>query len=174
MKFDHLIDSPVEVVACDPGQSGSIVRLGRGQLTVKRGFKTLQDIAEAFAHLTVASRPEYIVIEAVHAMPGQGVCSMFSFGKSTGVFYGAFYHYCAIRSGLQLDEVSPQKWQNWYKKELGLALAAGEFSSENILPMVLSERFVEQCRKKLHKGERRVDHNAADAVLMALWRLATQ
>lgn len=168
MKFDHLVNTPTDVVACDPGQSGALARIGKGQLVVRRGFKTLQDIAEAFAALTT-DRPNYFVVEAVHAFPGQGVCSTFSFGKSTGVFYGAFYSYCAIRTGLQLDEVSPQKWQNWFTKELGLKKGAGEFDSRKVLPMVLSPEGVDKCKNRIGN----IDHNASDAVLMGLWKLAT-
>lgn len=172
MKFDHLIQSPVDVVACDPGQSGSIIRLGKGRLEVRRGFKTLQDIAEAFIWLNECGQrlPNYFVIESVHAMPGQGVCSMFSFGKSTGTFYGAFYAYQALRTGLQLDEVSPQKWQNWFTKELGLKKGAGEFDSRKVLPMVLSAEWVDLCKNRIGN----TDHNVSDAVLMGLWKLANR
>lgn len=169
MNLDHLINSDADVVACDPGQSGAIARLGEGSLVVYRGFKTLQDIAGAFVRVTAIDRPNYFVVELVHAMPGQGVCSMFSFGKSTGVFYGAFYAYCALKTGLQLDEVSPQKWQNWFTKELGLKKGAGEFDSRKVLPMVLSEQWVQKCKNRIGN----IDHNASDAVLMGLWKLAS-
>jgi hypothetical protein len=178
VKFDHLIDSLTDVIACDPGQSGSIVRLGKGRLEVRRGFKNLGDIAMAFAELLrapgppqlAADIPTYVVVEAVHAMPGQGVCSMFSFGKSTGTFYGAFYAFQALRTGLQLDEVSPQKWQNWFTNELGLKKGAGEFDSRNVIQMVLSPQYVDKCKNRIGN----LDHNATDAVLMGIWKLATR
>jgi crossover junction endodeoxyribonuclease RuvC len=48
----------------------------------------------------------YACVEKVGAMPGQGVASMFAFGRAAGVIEG-------VLAGLQLryDLVSPQVWQ---------------------------------------------------------------
>jgi crossover junction endodeoxyribonuclease RuvC len=48
----------------------------------------------------------HIFIEAVHAMPGQGVTSMFTFGAGFGLLRGV----CA-GLGLSYELVRPQEWQ---------------------------------------------------------------
>jgi hypothetical protein len=172
----ELVHSSYDAVACDPGQSGSVVRVGRGQVKVWRGFKTLGDITSAVVDACGQVLPSFVVVELVSAMPGQGVCSMFSFGKSTGAFYGAFYAYSwgALHTGLPLDEVSPQKWQNWAKKKLGLVLGAGEFDSTKIIETYLpqyADLFRKRPRRKGELGN--LDHNGTDALLIGLWRLGS-
>lgn len=51
------------------------------------------------------------VVEKVHAMPSQGVCSMFTFGKSYGFILGVFEAY-----KIDYTEARPQEW----KKEFDL------------------------------------------------------
>lgn len=167
MIFHDLLKGPADVVACDPGQSGAVVRLGKGKLTVCRGFKTLPEIAAGLEKAMEGGAPSYLVVEDVHAMPGQGVVSMFSFGKSTGVFYGAAYSLCLLRTGLQLDEVSPQKWQNWVKKTLGLVLAAGEFDSRAII-----EKYLPEYADLFRKPRGKLCDGACDAALIGFWRLS--
>ena len=50
-------------------------------------------------------------LEKVHAMPGQGVTSMFSFGQSVGYIKGVLE-----ANGIAYQEIPPQTW----KKEFGL------------------------------------------------------
>lgn len=50
-----------------------------------------------------------VCVESVHAMPGQGVSSMFSFGKAAGFIEGILYAY---RIPYQL--VPPRKWKKEY------------------------------------------------------------
>ncbi len=53
-----------------------------------------------------ALKPVHVIIEAVQAMPGQGVVSMFTFGASWGLVRGV----CA-GLGLSYELVRPQEWQ---------------------------------------------------------------
>lgn len=46
------------------------------------------------------------LLEKVHAMPGQGVTSMFTFGKGYGFLRG-----CLSSGGIPFDDVTPQAWQ---------------------------------------------------------------
>jgi crossover junction endodeoxyribonuclease RuvC len=163
-KFQEAVASPNAVIGIDPGQSGSVVRLGRGEILCWRGFKGLSDISSAVAGaMGVAPEVviEAVVVENVHAMPGQGVCSMFSFGKSTGVALGAVY----TLFGSDIVEVSPQKWQNWFTRELGLEKGAGKFDSRKVIETILPGH------KKTLSHRRGLDHNACDAALLALWYL---
>lgn len=54
-----------------------------------------------------------ICIEQVHAMPGQGVTSMFGFGRGLGLWEG-------IAAGLncQVEVVTPQSWKKQWADEL--------------------------------------------------------
>lgn len=143
------------VLAIDPGLSGAVVRLSDGELLARRDFKKLADIAAAVALL--APGVDRAVIELVHAMPGQGVCSMFSFGRSTGVAYGALF---SNLSGGDIVEVSPQKWQNYYRSRLNIPKGT-LFDSREIATRLLPAH--------AHLFARKKDHNTADAALMALW-----
>ena len=50
--------------------------------------------------------PYHAFLEKVHAMPGQGVTSMFTFGRNLGFLRGLLVGY-----GLPFEDVPPQTWQ---------------------------------------------------------------
>jgi len=54
----------------------------------------------------VGAARQYVALEKVHAMPGQGVTSMFSFGTGWGIWQG-------ILAALEIPYilVTPQQWQ---------------------------------------------------------------
>jgi crossover junction endodeoxyribonuclease RuvC len=102
-------------VAVDPGKSGAIALIDSsaalidvydmptvGKLVSARLIVDLEDWEDT----TFGD----VIIEDVHAMPGQGVTSMFSFGRSLGVVEGVFG-----MAGKPIHYVTPQRW----KKELG-------------------------------------------------------
>jgi crossover junction endodeoxyribonuclease RuvC len=64
-----------------------------------------------------AGRPVSAYIEQVGAMPGQGVTSMFSFGRAVGVVEGEFGY-----AGITPTEVPPRVWQ----KAVGLDPKSGK------------------------------------------------
>lgn len=136
--------------------SGAVVRLGPAGLFARRDFKSLPEIAIAIKSLAV-NEVDRAVIEQVHAMPGQGVCSMFSFGKAAGVAFGALFS-----AGLIVREVSPQKWQNFFRLKLGIARDREFDSREICLDLFPGYRDLFKWKK---------DHNTGDAVLLALWDL---
>lgn len=72
------------------------------------------------------SRLSYCVVEKVHAMPHQGVVSMFRFGQSLGVVEGVLGSFF-----LPILWVYPQVWKNQmglsYNKETSRAMAEGLF-----------------------------------------------
>ena len=86
------------VMAIDPGLSGAIavfiddvliavVDMPTHELT--RNNKTKRQIsASALASIFKDHGPDHGVVEKVSAMPGQGVTSMFSFGRSFGLIEG--------------------------------------------------------------------------------------
>ena len=99
-------------VGIDPGASGGIARLSNWLTPCAWKMPdTEKDIAQLFAELAPAtlldSCPGMLCcIELVHAMPKQGVTSVFSFGRNYGFLRGMLIAY-----GIPFEEVTPLKWQ---------------------------------------------------------------
>lgn len=112
------------VFGIDPGQSGAVAIMRNG--TIKRvldmptmarlhGKGQQVDAYTLASELLAASHGNHqrrAIIEAVSAMPGQGVSSMFRFGESLGIVLG-------VLGALQIPVswISPARW----KKVAGLA-----------------------------------------------------
>jgi len=167
--------SDPRILAIDPGRSGAVVLFGRNTLEVRRDFKEEYDIVRAVQEL--APTATEAVIEFVAAMPGQGVTSMFSFGKWFGVARGALgaagFHLAGKRKDRKIEgfdapdydrhyiEVVPFRWQRYYRDTLKID-REDEFDSRAICLKLLPQSAPFLQRKK--------DHNTADALLIALWR----
>lgn len=147
------------VLAIDPGLSGACFRIGRGSFQGYRDFKAPAEIALAVKTLlSKAPAPDSAVIEAVHAFPGQGVVSVWSFSESTAYAKAAL---CLLAPpGFRATEVSPQRWQGFFRQ---VGLAKGEFDSREVA-LKLFPTYAEYFRRKK-------DHNSADAVLIGVWSL---
>jgi hypothetical protein len=102
---------PLPIAAFDPGLSGALAILG--------DFNEihLHDLPQANSELDPAAlarllrtyAPRRAVIELVHAMPGQGVTSMFKFGRSYGTVLG-------VLGALSIPtiRVRPQTWKHHF------------------------------------------------------------
>src|SRR5512137_1423009 len=84
----------MRVLGIDPGASGALVLLEDGQPiewtempTIKIGTATRVNAA-ALADFIASCCCVHVFVEQVHAMPGQGVTSMFNFGHSCGTVMG--------------------------------------------------------------------------------------
>lgn len=69
-------------------------------------------------------KPEVLIIEKVHAMPSQGVTSMFTFGKIYGELFATLQAY-GRDSIINVIEVSPVIWKRYHgilKREKGVVL----------------------------------------------------
>lgn len=134
-------------IGIDPGANGGIGVID-----------TIEDTAEAYP-LTTEKLMEVlhrigrtrVCVEQVNAMPGQGVTSMFNFGKNFGIILGILE---ALYVSYQL--VTPKKW----KKEFSL-------NSDK-------KKSIECCKRlfplvDLKKSDRaRTDHDGmAEALLIA-------
>ncbi|MCG7985048.1 MAG: crossover junction endodeoxyribonuclease [Candidatus Thiodiazotropha lotti] len=111
-------------IGIDPGISGAIAVLsaddeviGIYDMPIMRASKTKNQVnAAELANIiidVIGDKPMGVtaIIEKVSAMPGQGVSSMFNFGKGAGVIEGVL---AALR--VPVEFVTPQKW----KKAAGL------------------------------------------------------
>lgn len=105
------------VLGIDPGLKGGLVFMNENGIisshkmpVVKDGGKSCIDCEElAFLIDSKMVRSDYqsrIVIEKVHAMPKQGVTSVFTFGEGFGVLKGM-----AAAFDIPLLLVRPQEWQ---------------------------------------------------------------
>ena len=153
----------MNIIGIDPGLTGAVAMIDRGgvaymwdtpTIVVKKGKKTKTEYlpAQMVAILTDApTGPVHVYIEKVGAMPGQGVTSMFNFGKGFGLWLG-------ILAGLKLPHtlVTPQAW----KKELMQGMAdkdAARIRAQELFPCCVDQL----SRKK--------DHGRAEALLIAFY-----
>jgi len=132
------------IIGIDPGLSGGI-----GFNDGNTGWaypmpETERDIYDLLADHKAYSPKAFI--ELVHAMPGQGVSSMFKFGQHYGMLR-AFL----IALQIPFETVTPQKWQ----KTLG-CLTKGD---KNVSKRKAQELF----------PDIKVNHKIADALLIAYY-----
>ena len=108
------------IIGIDPGISGAIVILQSSACpepvewcrmpTVKEGKSSRVDCAQLARYLEDFDCG-HAYVELVHAMPGQGVASMFTFGHAAGAIAGVL---AALR--IPATYITPQRW----KKAAGL------------------------------------------------------
>ncbi len=151
----------------DPGLSGALAFfdtekghlhvLDMPVLEVSRNGKTKREVsAPLLANILNAVDGTDVVaaVERVGAMPGQGVTSVFSFGRSLGIIEGAL---AACQISITL--VPPQVWQK----------AAGVRGGKDGSRQRACELFPNYAKM----FERKKDDGRADAALMA-WYVATK
>ena len=149
------------ILAIDPGakgalaffdvEKGSLVIVDMPTVQVKRGNKDKVEISPQMVAAEIKARlPRIAILERVGAMPGQGVSSMFQFGRGVGMLEG-------VLSALQIPVtyITPQAWQKVVGvrggKDANRARAAELFPSSA------------DCFKRAK------DDGRADAALMAWW-----
>lgn len=136
------------IIGIDPGKTGALAYMN-GSTVKLYPFDDMseQDVAVLIASFAGAGAVAYL--EKVHAMPEQGVSSMFTFGKHYGFVRG-----CLTSQGIPFHDVPPQTWQ----KALGLGKNYGS----------------KPDRKKAHRAQAQqwyprlnITLAAADALLIA-------
>lgn len=148
------------VIGCDPGKTGAMALLNHaGQLIDAVDMPVVGNIispallnqaVEGFLtdhHHVFAG---HAVVEDVHAMPKQGVSSVFSFGRSLGVVEGVL-----AGGGWSIHYVSPARW----KKAMGLTNDKG----------MSRRRAIELWPAKADLFKRVKDDGRAEAALIGLW-----
>lgn len=118
-------------IGIDPGQKGAMAFIGAEGITV-----VPFDESRYLAHLKIIAHPPCAakaVVEHVNAMPGQGVTSMFNFGKGFGWLLGVLDAY-----GIPYELVRPQKWKKEYSvtgdKNSSIAVCKRLFPEVSLLP----------------------------------------
>ena len=149
----------MRVIGIDPGATGGVAVLEDGKLIdammmpiIHANGKTSVDSAILtdwlYQHLVGDCT---FVIEAVHAMPRQGVSSSFQFGK----MYGAV-EALAISTGYRVEHVSPAKWKKAFhlNRDKGASIDAARLRFGHKLDQYVT--------LKKHEG-------VAEAALIAAW-----
>lgn len=155
------------VIGIDPGISGAVAVFEDGKLVnvsdmptlkVESGKTTKSHISAITLFRMLEGWQQmghdqmHIVIEKVGAMPGQGVTSMFNFGRSAGIIEG-------VVAALQrpYTYVTPAAWTK------AVGRAAGKDASRM--------RAMELFPSKAELFKRAKDDGRADAALIAYWYL---
>lgn len=93
-------------VGFDPGKTGAMACVGDYEAAMKMPITGNDIDCRVIKDFLGFYSPKLIVIEKVSARPGQGVVSMFSFGKSYGTLIGI-----VDALGLPYILVTPQTWK---------------------------------------------------------------
>lgn len=152
----------VRLLGIDPEIDGALALLtSLGKLTVEdmptieveRGGKAKRqtDLA-SLADMIRAMSPSHALIERVGAMPGQGVSSMFAFGRSVGQIEGI-----VATLAVPVSYVAPQSWRR------ALAVPLGKDGSR-LRASQLMPAYSERWRRARDDGR-------AEAALIALYGL---
>lgn len=150
------------VMSIDPGLSGAIAVFEGGALLcvidtptheLSRNNKTKRQIsAVALAAIFREYKPAHVIVEKVSAMPGQGVTSMFSFGRSFGLIEGILAAF-----EIPATYVMPSVWTKGIGR--GLGKDASRARACELYP---------QHQKSFARVK---DDGRADAVLIGAWFL---
>ena len=134
----------------DPGKSGGYAIISGNKADAFSWDDT--EFAEFCKLLEAGGEPVVACVERVNAMPGQGVTSMFNFGKSAGFIEGVLTT-CGI--GYQL--IRPQQWKKEFTL-IGKDKSASVAVCKRLFPAVDLRR-TERCKTD--------SDGMAEALLMA-------
>ena len=129
----------------DPGRTGAIAYFDQyGK------FLWVDDFENCFSSLASnCGTMKCAYLEEVHAMPGQGVSSTFSFGENFGWWKGVLQAF-----GIPFKTIRPQDWQK------GLVPKRGTLTEKPSL--AVARQLYPEAPLNLKKH-----HNRADAILIA-------
>jgi Holliday junction resolvasome RuvABC endonuclease subunit len=146
----------MKVLGVDPGVTGAYALLSpSGAAPIVDDLPVVGNQINAGEWRRILTRlaPDAAVVELVHSMPKQGLASTFRFGVACGIIRGVL-----LGAGVPIIDVTPNVWKKYFRlgsdAEQSRALACRRFPSLSGL-----------ARKK--------DHNRAEALLIALWKLET-
>ena len=147
------------ILGIDPGLSGAFAFLDTLDFTVsiedmptvevlRNGKRKNEVNAAQVANIIAGRGVKMCWMERVNAMPGQGVTSVFSFGRSTGILEGVLAAY-----DIQTTIVTPQAWQKATAVRDGKD--AGRLRAAQLFP------------HSSHMFARKKDNGRSDAALIA-------
>lgn len=128
------------VLGIDPGLSGALAFIDGASvrvydmpvLSLKRNGKAKNEpdfLELARIIRDVEGVPAVAVVEQVSAMPGQGVSSMFAFGKTYGGILGVL-----AALGIRTELVPPVTWKRWHRIKTDSGKDASRATAKNLFP----------------------------------------
>lgn len=143
------------IAGIDPGKSGAVCQLEYIPPTaqfiswdmcplIQVGKKSVPDLMQMRNILTTCDE---VWIEKVHAMPKQGVTSMFTFGMGYGLWQGI-----AIGLNKQLNWVAPQTWQKFWLKDMPREKGSSIIRAQSLFPNIdwkMNKKNKEACAEAL-------------------------
>lgn len=145
----------MRIAGIDPGKTGGIAIIEDGELVEAYQMPVTGNDIDVMALRQMILDTDEVWIEQVHAMPGQGVVSMFSFGKSFGTVIGV-----AQCLGRPVHFVRPQVW----KKSIQAASKGG--GKDEVVAWVKST-FPEGSLLMIPRGCRVPHIGISDAIAIA-------
>lgn len=94
------------VCGIDPGKKGGIAIIGNDVSAMAMPAVGNEIDIHRISNFLHNNHVELVIVEKVHAMPGQGVTSMFTFGKNFGEIIGMLKTDC-----IPYQLVTPQAWK---------------------------------------------------------------
>ena len=131
-------------IGVDPGQKGGYAVISKsetGQAVFAYPWDDMFFAMEMANLMSLKSQGIVAAVEKVGAMPGQGVTSMFNFGKSFGYILGVL-----SALGIPYQLVPPRKWKAEFgllntEKQASVDVAKRLFPGVSLLPS-------DRCRKE--------------------------
>jgi len=153
------------ILGIDPGLRGALAFYDTAEKALvledmpivqvfRNGKKKDEVSAQLLSHIIAENSPDRAFMERVNAMPGQGVSSVFSFGRSSGVVEGALAAF-----DIPTTLITPVAWM----KELGMR--AGKDGSR--------ERAMQLFPAYASLFGRKKDDGRSDAALIAWYGYKT-
>jgi len=136
-------------IGIDPGVGGGVAVIENGHIEAFNCHDTVKDMADYISQRKWDCINTFCIIEKVHSMPGQGVVSVFTFGKNYGQWLGIL-----ASNGVPYKEVTPQTWMKFY----------------GAMPKDRSKRkkYLKHLAQSLYPNIK-ITLKTADAVLLAHW-----
>lgn len=134
----------MQFLGIDPGATGAVAIIRTdGSVTfwdtpvvhIKSGKKTKTEMNAVAASMLLSDIRDsnndtvFVTIEKVSSMPGQGVASMFSFGKNFGTWLGIL---AALK--LPFQQVAPVSWKKKIMSDMGKEKDASRVKAMQLFP----------------------------------------
>lgn len=160
------------IIGIDPGKTGAIAMISEDGnycivdtpiLKIDTGKKTksgnpkinteylVSEMVKELSLFKFEHEETHVFIEKVHAMPDQGVTSMFDMGYGLGAWHGII-----TALGFPLHEITPQAWKKSMMSGMGKEKDASVYKAQQIFP-----------KAKLLGPKGAKLHGRADALLIA-------
>lgn len=138
-------------IGIDPGKKGGMALISDSEIKVFEKVDDFTLVKDELVYWKINNNIEVACLERVHAFPGEGACSSFSFGTNYGCWQGLF-----IALNIPFITVPPKTWQVVVDKSLHQNIKkASLMTARRMFPEV-------DLSKEKHSG-------IADALLIAYY-----